>query len=206
MSFHATKGDGPVQTNMLLLPTAEESAFMYNYASGYLRSKGYEHYEVSSYALKAPNSNSSSYKSRHNQIYWALNGSWYAFGLGATSFVNGRLKARPQTLIDYQRWVEQQTTSGESMQQPDGDIVANLDRLMDKILKRLRTAEGLLLDWVQEEFGGDYVDAILRGAQLALDLNLAFIDNTTNTLRLVDPKGFLYSNSIISSIFAEMED
>ena len=32
------------------LPSADDCAYMYRYASGYLRTKGYEHYEISSYA------------------------------------------------------------------------------------------------------------------------------------------------------------
>jgi oxygen-independent coproporphyrinogen-3 oxidase len=204
-SFHSTKGESPVPVSMLRLPTEEESSFMYKYAAGYLRSKGYEHYEVSSYALQTGNGNNISYKSQHNQIYWALDGAWYAFGLGATSFVNGRLIARPRTLVDYQRWVEHQTSLTNSVSQQPEVVVPDLDRLMDTVLKRLRTSDGLSLDWVQGRFGENYVNAILRGAQLGLDLNLANID-PSNTLRLVDPNGFLYSNSIISSIFVELED
>ena len=37
------------------LPSAEDSAFVYSYASGYLRSRKYEHYEISSYAYRSDN-------------------------------------------------------------------------------------------------------------------------------------------------------
>lgn len=205
--FHSTRGESPVPTNILRLPTEEESAFMYKYASGYLRSKGYEHYEVSSYAWKAPENKNVSFQSRHNQIYWSLEGSWFAFGLGATSFVDKSLRARPRTLFDYQRWVEQETTTWSgSLQQPGDDVVSPVDQLMDTVLKRLRTAEGLSLDWVHQKYGDAHVNAILAGAQLSLDLNLARVDNSTNTLQLADPSGFLYSNSIISNIFVELEE
>ena len=53
----------------LPLPTSYDSAFMYKYASGYLRSKGYEHYEISSYA--------GTKRSCHNQIYWEVESEWY---------------------------------------------------------------------------------------------------------------------------------
>ena len=45
------------------------------------------------------------WRSRHNQIYWDYNSSWYAVGLGATSFVNGKLLARPRPMDDYIKWV-----------------------------------------------------------------------------------------------------
>ena len=96
---------------------------MYKYAAGYLRAKNYEHYEVSSYAafhdnkdddddddddiISKKNSNkksplgSISKRSRHNQIYWDYDGQWYAVGLGATSFVESKLVARPRQMNDY---------------------------------------------------------------------------------------------------------
>jgi oxygen-independent coproporphyrinogen-3 oxidase len=51
------------------LPSMDECAFCYKYASRYLRAKGYEHYEISSYAYKG-NDSSSVNRSQHNQIYW----------------------------------------------------------------------------------------------------------------------------------------
>jgi coproporphyrinogen III oxidase-like Fe-S oxidoreductase len=206
-TFYFLKGDAPVSKEILRLPSSRESAFMYKYAAGYLRWKGYEHYEVSSYALKVSEQcgdRPTSYRSQHNQIYWALDSQWYAIGLGATSFVNGRILARPRTLVDYQRWVvEQVVASVDDHEQAES--ISDLDSLMDTVLKRLRTSEGLSLNWVQQRFGVAYKNAVLRGSQLGLDLALAHVDRRTNVLRLVDPDGFLYSNSIISSIFVELE-
>jgi oxygen-independent coproporphyrinogen-3 oxidase len=184
------------------LPSEQEAAFMYCYAAGYLREKGYEHYEVSSYARKKDSDTKSPYRSCHNQIYWAVNGQWYAFGLGATSFVNGILIARPKSLFDYIRWVDALDSSKTSSH----TTAPVLDALMDVVLKRLRTSEGLSLEWIRDEFGGVYVDAILRGGQLGVDLGFAKVDHDTQTIRLLDSRGFLYSNSIISSIFVELEN
>ena len=166
---------------------------MYQYASGYLRYHGYEHYEVSSYARPG-------HKSQHNQVYWALDGQWYAFGLGATSHVNGQLVARPRTMVEYLDWVQDPSSisllpSSSSAQ----------DRLLDIVLKRLRTSEGLDLNWIHQTFGSSYENAIRRGAELGIELDMAQIDER-DILKLTDPKGFLYSNSIISTIFAELEN
>jgi coproporphyrinogen III oxidase-like Fe-S oxidoreductase len=200
---------------------------MYKYAAGYLRAKGYEHYEVSSYA-RVPhrrddaafatqtvgrNANDGgevqkSYRSQHNQIYWALNGQWFAIGLGATSFINGRTVARPRALADYQRWVEAKVAGGVGIDDATSGKVessSDVDFLTDTVLKRLRTIEGLSMDWVRDRYGAAYTDAILRGSQLGIDLSLACVDRDTNMLRLQDPDGFLFSNSIIASIFVELE-
>lgn len=192
-----TKGDSTVTINPL--PSEEEAAYMYQYAAGYLRAKGYEHYEVSSYALLSGNDTRgpSPYRSQHNQIYWATGSEWYALGLGATSFVDKRLVARPRTLSDYLLWVDESNTTGET------DMIGSLDLLLDTVLKRLRTKDGLQLDWVKEQYGDDYENAILRGAALGIELGMALVNG--RVLKLVDPLGFLYSNTIISSIFVEIE-
>jgi oxygen-independent coproporphyrinogen III oxidase len=58
---------------------------MYEAAIDRLAPNGWEHYEVSSFALPG-------YRCRHNQTYW-LGGPWWAFGPGAASF----LPAEPPT-------------------------------------------------------------------------------------------------------------
>ena len=67
-----TPGEAP-------LPSDEAGAAMYRAASEQLRVAGYEHYEISNYALPGR-------RSVHNQVYWASR-SCYGFGLGAASFV-----------------------------------------------------------------------------------------------------------------------
>jgi len=191
---------------MLSLPSEEEASFMYKYAAGYLRSKGYEHYEVSSYAQLAEKDKPSPWRSRHNQIYWATDSQWFAFGLGATSFVGGKLVARPRTLVGYLQWVDELCCEADGeIHQPDA--AQDRDLLLDIILKRLRTSEGLSLRWVRSRYtpdGEQYVQSIIRGAELAIELGLARLED--EVLCLTDPTGFLYSNSIISTIFAELEN
>lgn len=231
-SFHETRGESfslSTSATIPTLPSDVDAAFMYKYASNYLQLNQFEQYEVSSFALlpdiktKAfQNVNTTSHRSRHNQIYWGLGTQWYALGLGATSYVNRRLIARPRAFADYLKWVEEKSlnfTSDIPAEQNANDNnsfnqVPSLDLLMDIVLKRLRTSEGLSLNGIRHVFGeanncdlGEkYVDSILRGAQLGLELGLADFDESNQILRLTKPNGFLYSNSIISSIFVFMEE
>jgi putative oxygen-independent coproporphyrinogen III oxidase len=181
----------------LMLPTEDECAFMYKYSAGYLRSKDYEHYEVSSYAYRGEGV---AKRSKHNQIYWAPSSSWYAIGLGATSSVNGTLVARPRTLADYYSWLEKEQQGLSQDELPQEEL------LTDLVMKRLRTSDGLDIKGVKDRFGDDVVSSILEGAKLGLELGLAEHCDETNTLRLKDPDGLLFSNYIISSIFAELEE
>lgn len=208
------------------LPSAEECAWMYRYASGYLRSKNYDHYEISSYAY-ANSTSGESHRSKHNQIYWEMNGQWYAIGVGATSNLNGVRFARPRALADYVSWtndLKQQWTKHSEKDTTDSSWKPWLsscmesdknsteeDKLLDIIMTRLRTSEGLDLDWIanQAKFGQSRVDAILRGFELALELDLGERiigpGRKFGFIRLRDPNGFLFSNNIISNIFIETD-
>lgn len=77
------------------LPDEEMQIEMYELAIQKLASAGFEHYEVSNFARPG-------FRSRHNQVYWR-NESYYGFGAGATSYVNGiraRRTADPQAYIN----------------------------------------------------------------------------------------------------------
>ena len=198
------------------LPTSEDCAWMYRYASGYLRSNGYEHYEISSYADINPNSHIS-HRSKHNQIYWELDGQWYAIGLGATSNVNGARFARPRALSDYVSWALELKKPGIKLpwllpnnDRPTEELAQN-DQLLDIVMTRLRTSDGLDLDWIANNEGYDetHVRAILEGFKLALELDLGTItrsrDRKHGIIQLRDPNGFLFSNNIISNIFLELD-
>jgi oxygen-independent coproporphyrinogen-3 oxidase len=113
----------------------------------------------------------------------------------------------------------------EAGQQPGGGRLDPLDTIENIVLKRLRTSDGLdLRRDVSSRFGSEPVRAILRGAQQGMDLGLvemhenledgeievAFDEDVNKTagdravMRLSIPDGFLLSNSILSSIFAEL--
>ena len=59
----------------------------------FLKSKGYQRYEISNFAKKGR-------ESKHNRNYW-LNGEYIGFGLGAHSFIGGKRIANPVTFEKY---------------------------------------------------------------------------------------------------------
>lgn len=196
------------------LPSADDCAFMYRYASGYLRARNYEHYEISSYALR--DENGRPHRSKHNQIYWEIGGKWYAIGLGATSNVNGTRYSRPRALSDYISWtkaLEEDDDSNEPpwmlniSEQDSNQTVDKDDALLDIIMTRLRTSDGLDLDWIanNEKYGESYVEAIMKGVKFFEDTDMVTVSPGRN-IKLKDPDGFLFSNNIISNIFAELDD
>lgn len=308
-------------SSLAALPTPDECAFMYRYASAYLRSKGYEHYEISSYALlddhddgrnieysgtssnpqpprcnNSRNNSSNPNRAQHNQIYWKPNASWYAVGLGASSTVNGKRYSRPRNMADYCKWVadmvvdqgqlelKAKVSSGAEDEEHDakveggdndndgtGKSSASMtewippwlpnakneadttddvdesddddDALLDIVMTRLRTSEGLDLDMIANRVrhshgkkeGEKVVKKILRGFAPALELKLGerlhcstddgdgdggeenddqshrgddggSLSLSYGIIRLKDPDGFLFSNTMISNIFVELDD
>lgn len=145
-------------------------------------------------------------RSRHNQLYWEYGGQWFAVGLGATSFVDKNLIARPREMNDYIEWVHCGDEDVSTINNNDDDKreeSSDEDLLSDLLLKRLRTIDGLDLSWLEDNYGSEIAKDVLEGAKLGLDLEMA--EHTDdNILRLTDPEGLLYSNFIISSIYAEL--
>ena len=85
------------------------------------------------------------------------------------------------------------------------------DELLDIVMTRLRTMEGLDLDWIAKHYTTSHVQAIQRGFDLAIDIDLGVSDNISpdakyGSIRLKDPKGFLFSNNIISNVFLELSE
>lgn len=78
--------------------------------------------------------------------------------------------------------------------------------LLDVILTRLRTSEGLDLDWIakHEDYGESYVESIMKGVKFFEETGLVTL--SPGRIKLTDPDGFLFSNNIISNIFAELDD
>lgn len=80
------------------LPSETISTEMYSTAVRTLNTAGFEHYEVSNYALPGR-------RSRHNQKYWSL-APVHAFGMAAVSYLRGERFARPKSMKEYENYVQ----------------------------------------------------------------------------------------------------
>lgn len=83
-----------------------------------------------------------------------------------------------------------------------GSAEAAEDRLLDKVMLRLRLADGLHLGDVQEEFGKKRADLIKEAIKPHVEKT---VDFDGQTICLKDPQGYLFSNDIISDIFARLD-
>jgi coproporphyrinogen III oxidase-like Fe-S oxidoreductase len=169
------------------LPTEEHAAAMYTAAHDALTAAGYEHYEISNFALPG-------HKCAHNLRYWT-DAHWHAFGLAAADHLGGRRFTRPRRMADYLAWVAAGCQQAGGV--PDAD-----ERLLDCLMLGLRVADGVRLDALRARFGDKAVDRVLAAAQPAVEQGLVAEDGTC--LRLVAPQGFLLSSTVLSNLFARM--
>ena len=169
------------------LPEDETTANMYRQAQKILTQAGYGHYEISNYARQG-------YQCRHNRVYWE-NRPYYGFGMGAASYVNKQRFNRPRTRAEYYDWVEK------------GAVVDSLpldweDILLEKLMLGLRLAEGVSLGEIKEEFGEEIVEKILVCLKPYFQEGwVDFGSGETGNLRLTDPEGFLFSNTVLADLF-----
>lgn len=191
------------------LPTDETTAQMYRLAQQVLTEAGFEHYEVSNYAR-------SGYQCRHNRVYWE-NRPYYGFGMGAASYVQGQRFTRPRKTWEYYQWVQDFAASGGRLNCP---TTAENEVLLDTLMLGLRLAEGLDLRVLAERFGMDRIMPLLASLQPYAERGWVDLVSTnaeetswpscaaklpaTAKLRLSDPEGFLFSNTILATLFKDL--
>jgi oxygen-independent coproporphyrinogen-3 oxidase len=184
------------------LPDDQTTAHMYRQSQQRLTQVGYEHYEVSNYAKPG-------HQCQHNRAYWC-NQAYYGFGMGATSYVQGRRFSRPRTTQAYYGWV---TSLGQGDWLRDLPETSGFDRLLDTLMLGSRLGEGLSLTELEQAFGSEVVAQVLVAVQPYQACGWVEIDrsgddrlgNLQGNLRLNDPEGFLFSNTILASLFHHLE-
>jgi putative oxygen-independent coproporphyrinogen III oxidase len=186
------------------LPQDEDTAEMYRLTQQTLTAAGYEHYEISNYAQPG-------YQCRHNRVYWE-NRPYYGFGMGAASYVAGRRFSRPPTRKKYYTWLE----GGAVIDAPE---VSSTDYLLETLMLGLRLAEGVTLSQFSPQIQQTIVSCIepyfkrglieitrMDGGLINPLSNLGDYDaanSESSKLRLKDPEGLLFSNSILADLFEQ---
>ncbi|WP_414528009.1 radical SAM family heme chaperone HemW [Nodularia chucula] len=169
------------------LPTDETTVKMYETAQQVLTSAGYEHYEISNYALP-------SHQCQHNRVYWE-NRPYYAFGMGAASYTDGKRFTRPRKTQEYYQWVK----AGGVI---DCEVTPPGEVLLETLMLGLRLAEGVSLAMLAQKFGEGKVKEIHQCLQPYLDKG--WVEVVGGRLRLSDPQGFLFSNVVLADLFEKL--
>lgn len=180
-----TRLDSLHKSGEVVLPDEETKLEMYETAISELTSAGYEHYEVSNFALPG-------FRCRHNQVYWR-NEPFYGFGAGATSYLDGVRSRRLSDPREYVRAVFSDNDPLEYSEQLTGrallgeTIMLGLRMLDGVSFERLRTSTGLdpvtefrnelasLVERGLVEIAGDRLRVTHRGLLLLNDVSEMFV-------------------------------
>ena len=148
-----------------------------------MQKAGYEHYEISNFAL--PN-----FRSRHNSAYWH-EVPYLGCGPGAHSFDGDSREWNVSSLPKYIEALEQGQRNYEQ------ETLYKDTRYNEFIMTRLRTCEGFSLNDLQQRFGQAYHDYCLHLATPYMRQGLLL--QKENTLRL-SREGIFVSDDIISDL------
>lgn len=195
------------------LPSDETTAQMYHLSQEILTKSGYDHYEISNYAKPG-------YQCRHNRVYWE-NRPYYGFGMGATSYVEGIRLTRPRKRLEYYNWVSSLSTPQNQLntlpQQSHSLKSESNDILLETLMLGLRLAEGLKIEVLREKFGQENLKKVWNSLQPYYQCGWVEILNpqgqkqepnklklpSEGHLRLRDPEGFLFSNTVLAALFRD---
>ncbi len=148
-------------------PEPDAQSRMYELACRALREAGYEHYEISNWALPG-------YRSRHNLGYWQGR-PYLGLGAGAHSHRGGRRWWNVRPPAQYIEAVR----SGIS---PVGgeELLSEEDRELERLLLGLRMSDGVPAEWVEMGRAEPFMaEGLLRadGSRLALTDRGMFVAN-----------------------------
>ena len=153
----------------------------------FLAAEGYEHYEVSNFAMPG-------FKSQHNSSYWRQE-PYLGLGPGAHSY---NRKSRQYNVSNNATYIK---ALRDEQQHYDIEILSKDKHYNEYILTGLRTNNGIDLSRIKNDFGIDILEKHKIFIDRCLADHLAFIDN--NQLILTD-KAFILADSIIIELMIEV--
>mgnify|MGYP000860649475 CR=1 FL=1 len=148
-----------------------------------LKNNGFEHYEISNFALPHR-------RAVHNSGYWA-GAKYLGIGTAAHSFDGSSRQWNPSDIDKYCLQIDRRRTFDER------ETLTPTDRYNEFVFLSLRTAEGIDTDRLASLFGSDARDYCMANAHKYIDAKLLKI--TGNHLSLTHD-GIFVSDGIMSSL------
>ena len=165
----------------LNLPGEDNECNMYSLACDIMRKAGFNHYEISNYALCGK-------ESRHNLKYWHCD-EYIGVGLSAHSCFKGSRYANPDNVDEY-------------LADPKGRICyektdSQDERAYEYVMLGLRLGNGFSLDEFKEKFGYDFLSGREQTVRGLLSAGYAVINGSRLALT---ERGMYVSNAILTDL------
>ncbi|HEX6972743.1 MAG TPA: radical SAM family heme chaperone HemW [Limnochordia bacterium] len=171
----------------LRLPGEDAEADMYERAIERLSAAGYEHYEISNFALPA-------HRSVHNQIYWR-NEPYVGLGPGAHSYWRGVRTANVRPVGAYAARLRAGDDAVESRWPVGTD-----DEMDETMMLGLRLLEGVSEHRFRSRFGRSLTDTY--GASIAALVRDGLLEHDTAGVRL-SRRGLFLANRVFAAFLRE---
>ena len=167
---------GKADLQSLCLPNEDNVADLYLQMCDTLKKAGFEHYEISNFALPG-------HRSKHNMKYWNCE-EYLGLGPSAHSFLNGKRYYFERNLADYM-------TAPEIIFDSDGGDEE------EYLMLKLRLIDGVNYQEYSKKFSKPFPEKIIQKARKFAESGLVCISDTG--FRLTE-SGFLVSNTVISEL------
>jgi len=175
-----------VDDGTISLPSEEQTANMYKLVCKILAEKGYEHYEVSNFAL--PN-----FASKHNRVYWD-GGDYLGVGASAHSLIFPYRMANTENIKEYIDIVRNKRVA------PICSVYKLTTEMQkeERIMLKLRTRDGLNLNDYEKDFKENLVQKKKSEISSLIKNKLITLDSNFNLK--VTEDGYLVLNEIIRQL------
>lgn len=175
-----------IQLHKKLPVDHEKQADQFLLLMNWMKQAGYEHYEISNYALPGM-------RSKHNSSYWSGE-TYYGFGPSAHSFDGKNRRWNIANNALYIKALKNNSIPSEE------EALTAVQRLNEYIMTSLRTSEGLNLDKVTGNFGMYQKNELLkRSTKYLIDKKLVSANNSL----ILTNEGKLFADGIAADLFFE---
>ncbi|MGC8669337.1 MAG: radical SAM family heme chaperone HemW [Chthonomonadales bacterium] len=166
------------------LPDEQLQNDMYEWAIERLERAGYEHYEISNFALPG-------FRCRHNLNYWH-NGEYLGFGPGAVSYLKGR---RWKTEPDLTRYITKLAMGEDTA--TEQECLPPLQALGETLMVGIRLMDGVDLDALGRRFECD-AHRILGDALFELE-RAGLVERSAGRVHLTR-RGLLFADDVACAL------
>jgi len=175
-----------VKTNQSAPIDSEKQASQFLILSDLLESAGYEHYEISNYAKPGM-------RSKHNSSYWKGK-AYYGFGPSAHSY-DGYNKRR-WNIANNALYIENIMKEEVVFEE---ELLTETQQINEFIMISIRTTEGIHLERVEQKFGKEKANNLLKKCSELIQSEKIHVKN--NNIITLTKEGKLFADGIASELF-----
>ncbi|GAB4350854.1 MAG: radical SAM family heme chaperone HemW [Candidatus Abyssubacteria bacterium] len=158
----------------------DEELELYELAHETLVAAGYEHYEISNFALPGR-------RSRHNMVYWR-NEEYMGLGAGAVSYLDGERVTNHRGISEYIRSMEEESTAEADVEEISSEMQA-----VETMIQGLRLREGVNMAAFESRFANNL--SLFFKPQVDELVSLGLLELTPTSVRCT-LRGWCLANEI----------